>query len=198
MRKLWFLAAAMATIVSSTARAQRIEVTIPAITKPLTGHLILVFAKTDKPDPRMQLSEDISSAQGFGVDVNALKPGAPIVIDAHTFGYPRRSLANLDAGDYYVQAVFNVYEQFHLADGRTLWLPPDKGEGQHWNFKPGNPFNKPLKLHFNPKSQATAKIALDQILPPIEGTDRDPGGACSQRSRRKVAQVHALSQRCAK
>ncbi len=174
MRKICLLVAAMAVIASCTAQAQRIEVTLPTASKPITGHLILIFAKTDKPEPRMQLTEDISSAQGFGVDVDALKPGTPIVIDAHTFGYPRRSLADLEAGDYYVQAVFNVYEQFHLADGRILWLPQDMGEGQHWNFKPGNLYNKPLRLHFDPKSDATIRIALDQVFPPIEGTDRDP------------------------
>ncbi len=174
MPKLHFAAVAMAAIVSLAAHAQRIEVTVPAVAKPITGHLILVFARTDRPEPRMQLTEDISSAQGFGVDVTALRPGASIVVDAHTFGYPRRSLADLDAGDYYVQAVFNVYEQFHLADGRILWLPPDKGEGQHWNFKPGNPYNEPVKLHFDPKSQTAIRLALDHVFPPIEGTDRDP------------------------
>jgi hypothetical protein len=122
----------------------------------------------------MQLEETYTSAQGFGVDVDDLEPGQPIVVDAKTFGYPRRSLADLDAGDYSVQAVFNVYEQFHLASGKTVWLPPDKGEGQHWNEKPGNPYNKPVKIHFDPKSSTAIKLALDQVIPPIEGTDRDP------------------------
>ena len=155
-------------------RAQRIEVTIPAVKTPLHGHLVLIFAKKDKPEPRMQLSENYQSSQGFGVDVENLAPGQPIVLDANTFGYPRRSLADLDAGDYYVQAVFNIYEQFHLASGKTVWLPPDKGEGQHWNYKPGNPYNKPIQLHFDPKSSATLHIALDQIVPPIAGTPEDP------------------------
>ena len=152
---------------------QRIEVTVPS-TKPLNGHLILVFAKTDKPEPRMQLAETYDSAEGFGVDAENLAPGTPLVVDAKTFGYPRRSLADLDAGDYYVQAVFNVYEQFHLASGKTVWLPPDKGEGQHWNQKPGNPYNKPTKIHFDPKTQTPIKLALDQVIPPIEGTPEDP------------------------
>jgi hypothetical protein len=174
MRRIFLLASFIAALSSITLTAQRIEVTIPASAKPLTGHLILVFAKSEKAEPRMQLSEDYDSAQGFGVDVSELAPGTPIVVDAKTFGYPRHSLTDLNPGDYYVQAVFNVYEQFHLADGRNLWLPPDKGEGQHWNQKPGNPYNKPLKLHFDPNLQTTIKVALDQIIPPIEGTDQDP------------------------
>ena len=173
MQKYIALAAAPALLLASLCQAQRIEVAVPN-TKPLHGHLILVFAKDMDSEPRMQLEETYTSAQGFGVDVDDLEPGQPIVVDAKTFGYPRRSLADLDAGDYSVQAVFNVYEQFHLATGKTVWLPPDKGEGQHWNEKPGNPYNKPVKIHFDPKSNTPIRLTLDQVIPPIEGTDRDP------------------------
>ena len=167
------LMAVLLSASSASCFSQRIEVTVPAA-KPLNGHLVLVFAKNDKDEPRMQLSEDYLSAQGFGADVEDLAAGQPIVLDTKTFGYPRRSLTVLDAGDYFVQAVFNVYEQFHLASGKTVWLPPDKGEGQHWNLKPGNLYNKPVKIHFDPKSQQTIKLTLDQVIPPIEGTDKDP------------------------
>ena len=154
-----------------SAHAQRIEVTIPA-TAPLHGHLVLVFAKKDSPEPRMQMSETYESAQAFGVDVDGVAPGQPIVVDAKTFGYPRKSLADLEAGDYFVQGVFNVYEQFHLETGKTLWLPPDKGEGQHWDRKPGNLYSAPVKLHLD--SKAMLKVALDNVIAPIEGTDQDP------------------------
>ncbi len=174
MRKFCVLAAAVAGMWACGAQAQRIEVTIPSATKPLTGHLILLFAKTDDPEPRMQMDEQYRSAQGFGVDVSDLAPGQPIIVDARTFGYPRRSLSDLDAGDYYVQAVFNVYDLFHLGDGRNLWLPPDKGEGQHWNSKPGNPYDKPVKLHFDPKSQATIKLTLDQVFRPSKARTAIP------------------------
>jgi hypothetical protein len=159
---------------AALSHAQRIEVTVPTAQAQTHGHLILVFSKKNEPEPRFQLNEDYWSAQGFGVDVDDLTPGKPIILDANTFGYPRKSLADLDTGDYYVQAVFNVYEQFHLASGKTLWLPPDKGEGQHWPEKPGNFFNKPLKVHFDPKSSTPLQLTLDQVVPPIAGTDRDP------------------------
>ena len=167
------LSLAFLLLLTAPAFAQRIEVTVPA-TAPLNGHLILVIARTDKPEPRMQMSENYESAQAFGVDVENLAPGKPIVVDAKTFGYPRRSLDDLDPGDYFVQAVFNVYEQFHLASGKTVWLPPDKGEGQKWNRKPGNPYNEPQKLHIDPKSKETLKLTLSRTVPAIEGTKDDP------------------------
>jgi len=135
MRIPYVLMAALLAGSTGLCFGQRIEVTVPSA-KPLNGHLVLVISKNDKDEPRMQLSEDYLSAQGFGVDVENLPASAPIVVDAKTFGYPRRSLADLDAGDYFVQAVFNVYEEFHLSSGKTVWLPPDMGEGQHWNQKP--------------------------------------------------------------
>lgn len=158
----------------ASGEAQRIEVSVPAATGPLHGHLVLVIAKKDKPEPRMQMTENYESAQGFGVDVDGLAPGQPMVVDAATFGYPIRSLKDLQAGDYFVQAVFNVYEEFHLASGKTVWLPPDKGEGQKWNAKPGNLFNAPVTLHWDAKAPATVKLTLDKVIPPIEGLDQDP------------------------
>jgi hypothetical protein len=166
---------------AATADAQlRLEITVPS-NAPLHGHLILAIAKAAETpgddaaqEPRFQLEETYQSAQGFGVDVDNLAPGTPIVIDSKTVGYPLENLKVLPAGDYIVQAVFNVYEQFHLGDGRNLWLPPDKGEGQHWNQKPGNPYNAPVKLHLDPASATPVKLTLDKVIPPIEGTDEDP------------------------
>jgi hypothetical protein len=182
MRRLVLLAATLAA--ATIAQAQlRFEMTVPS-TEPLHGHLVLVIDRPTEegakqgnrpvPEPRFALREDYESAQGFGVDVDGLAAGKPIVIDAKSVGYPLENLSALPAGDYVVQAVFNVYEQFHLADGRTLWLPPDRGEGQHWNRKPGNPYSAPVKMHIDPKSSTPLKLTLDKVIPPIEGTDDDP------------------------
>jgi enterochelin esterase-like enzyme len=190
LRSAFFAAPAAAfalAITSAFVSAQtplRIEVTVPS-DAPLNGHLILAIAKADSDtpgrggrgggrEPRNMLSETYTSAQGFGVDAENLAPGKPLVIDAKTIGYPLPNLAALPAGDYLVQAVFNKYEAFHMASGKTLYLPPDQGEGQHWNRKPGNPYNEPVKVHIDPKSGTPIKLTLDKVIPPIAGTDEDP------------------------
>jgi hypothetical protein len=173
LRSLLALPLALLLSPAAVSHAQRIKITIPAKAD-LHGHLIVIFAKKEQPEPRFQLTENYHSAQGFGVDVEDLAPNKSILIDAKTFGYPRPSLSDIDPGDYYVQAVFNVYQPFHRASGKTLWLPPDQGEGQHWNIKPGNPYSKPVKIHFDPASHATLRITLDQTIPTIIGTDADP------------------------
>ena len=169
---------ALALTTAATAQTPlRIEVTVPS-TAPLNGHLILVVAKLPKPgeeaqEPRNQLSEIYTSAQGFGVDADNLAPNTPLVITASTIGFPLPNLAALPAGDYLVQAVFNKYEAFHMASGKTLMLPPDQGEGQHWNRKPGNPYNAPVKLHIDPTSSTPIKLTLDKIIPPLPTPEDD-------------------------
>ena len=53
-----------------------------------------------------------------------------------------------------------------MADGRTIKLAPDRGEGQHWNLAPGNLYSSPRRIHIGPGS-APIVVALDKIIPPI-------------------------------
>jgi len=148
----------------------RFEISFSAASdsKPLDGHILLGIATTQNPEPRFQLrEEEAASAQFFGLDVDNWKPGTPAVIDSGTLGYPLKTLADLPPGDYYIQAVLNIYETFHRADGHTVKLPPDMGEGQHWNEKPGNLMNKPILVHLDPESSTAVRILLDQKIPPI-------------------------------
>jgi hypothetical protein len=135
----------------------------------LDGHVLLLLSNNDEKEPRFQISfMPADSQQVFGVDVDALAPGAPAVIDPSTLGYPAESLNDVPAGDYWVQAVFNIYETFHLGNGRTLKLPPDKGEGQHWQVKPGNLYSKPVKIHLDPKAGMNVRISLTEKMPSVD------------------------------
>src|SRR5207244_338662 len=58
----------------------------------------------------------------FGVDVNKLAADETAVIDESTFGAPVHSLRDIPAGDYFVQAILNIYTEFHRADGHRVWL----------------------------------------------------------------------------
>src|SRR5262249_17124680 len=108
--------------------------------EPLDGRLVLLISRDFEREPREHVDPDdpLVSPFIFGVNVDALKPGQAALIDDHAFGWPVRKLSDLPPGEYFVQAVLNRYETFHLADGRVLKLPPDKGEGQQWAHKPGN------------------------------------------------------------
>ena len=148
----------------------RIEVSFPssASSKPLDGHILLGISTDRSSEPRFQLrEEEAESAQFFGLDVDGWMAGTPAVIDSTTLGYPLKSIDQLPAGDYYVQAVLNVYETYHRADGHTLKLPPDMGEGQQWFIKPGNLMSKPQVIHLDPQSNGAIRILLTEKMPSI-------------------------------
>jgi len=63
--------------------------------------------------------------------------------------------------------VFNTYTTFHRGDGHVVKLHMDQGEGQQWNRSPGNLYNKPVKVHVDPRSNATIHLSLDQEIPPL-------------------------------
>jgi Putative esterase len=137
-------------------------------TSPVDGHVLLILSKDDKEEPRFGVGEGIESQQAFGVDVDALAPGAAVRVDASTLGYPFESLRDVPVGDYYVQAVLNVYETYHLDNGKVVKLPPDRGEGQHWQTKPGNFLSKVQKLHLDPKASGLIHISFDHKVPALE------------------------------
>ncbi|UJP65055.1 alpha/beta hydrolase-fold protein [Mongoliitalea daihaiensis] len=129
------------------------------------GRLILMLSTNDASEPRFQISDGPESQLAFGIDVENWEPGKPIMIDAEAFGYPIRSLKDVPEGTYQVQALLNRYETFYLKDGRVLKLPPDKGEGQQWNRKPGNFYNVPATV--NIQKAGKVRITLDQEIPAI-------------------------------
>ncbi|MGY6522287.1 MAG: alpha/beta hydrolase-fold protein [Mongoliitalea sp.] len=129
------------------------------------GRLILMLSTNDVSEPRFQISDGPESQLAFGIDVENWEPGKPITINAEAFGYPIRSLKAVPEGTYQVQALLNRYETFNLKDGRILKLPPDKGEGQQWNRKPGNFYNKPVAVTV--KKSGKISITLDQEIPAI-------------------------------
>jgi hypothetical protein len=137
--------------------------------KPLDGRVILMLSRDFTREPRnhVEPNEPLASPYLFGLTVDGMAPGAKVVLDDHAFGWPATHLSAIPAGDYFVQAVLNRYEEFHLADGRTLKLPPDKGEGQQWWHKPGNLYSTPVKLHIDPAHPAGNALVLDQEMPAI-------------------------------
>jgi len=141
---------------------------------PLDGRLILLLSHDLKREPRdhVEPNEPLDSPYIFGVNVDALASGAAVVLDDTAFGWPAAHLSAVPTGDYFVQAVLNRYETFHLADGRVLKLPPDRGEGQHWGSKPGNLYSKPMLVHIDSAhAQKTALLLDSQVAAIVPKTD---------------------------
>ena len=162
-------AAILAGLFASVAAAQTVSVVLPAGTAaPIDGRLIVIVSPAADPEPRLQveLEAPLRSPFMFGQTVDGLKPGARVSINDQAYGWPVKRISALPPGDYTIQAVLNRYETFHRADGSVVKLPPEMGEGQQWNRKPGNLYSRPATLHVGPGA-APVELTLDQTIPPI-------------------------------
>ncbi len=136
--------------------------------RPLDGRVLVILSKDAAEEPRFQVSDSPKTQQIFGTDVEGLAPGKDAVISTSAPGYPIESLSQVPPGKYRVQAVLHRYETFHRADGHTVKLPMDRGEGQQWNKAPGNLYSTPREIVFDPAKPAPLEITLDKVIPPIE------------------------------
>lgn len=154
---------------ASSGKAPEFALSIPAGRsggQPLDGRMFLLLSTDPAAEPRMQISLSPNTQMVFGVDVDSLPPGQIVNVDERAYGFPVRSLRAVKPGEYFVQAVFHRYETFHRADGHTVKLPMDRGEGQHWNLAPGNLYSRPAKITIGPETDRIL-LVLDQEIPPI-------------------------------
>jgi hypothetical protein len=147
----------------------RFAVSFPAtlVNQPVDGRLLVMLSNDDSAEPRFQILDGPNTQQAFGIDVEQWRPGAEAVIDAGVLGYPRESLTDVPPGTYTVQVLLHRYETFTRADGHTVKLPMDRGEGQQWNRAPGNLYSTPKRITIDPAKGDTIPLSLDALIPPI-------------------------------
>jgi hypothetical protein len=161
----------LALIAAAPAGAQgvRFEVRVAGSVRAtlVTGRVYVFVSRTNEAEPRLGVHHESDCVPFFGVDVTALPAGTPATIDGAVLGYPVESLRDIPAGDYYVQALLNVYTEFHRADGRVLWMHDDQWEGQQFNRSPGNLVSEVQRVHLDPQRGDTIRLSLTRVLPPI-------------------------------
>lgn len=170
LRCLVFIAVlAVTATVHAQSSLPRFEVSLPAGHKQaITGRLFVIVARSDVPEPRLQVGAWNSRTEMLGRDVTDLQPGTSTSIDALTLGYPMKSVRELPAGDYYVQALFNVYTRFSRSDGHTIWAHMDQWEGQQFNLSPGNLYSEVQRVHLDPVSGYSVRLSLTKVIDPIK------------------------------
>ncbi len=169
MRRVFSVVTLCCAATPLIAQGPKFSVTFPATrsTAPLDGRLLLLLSTDSTAEPRNQISDINETQLVFGRDVDGWAAGRAAVVDVSVDGYPIERLSDVPAGRYRVQALLNRYETFHRADGHVVKLPPDRGEGQQWNSKPGNLYSMPQWIMFDPKRAGVFRIVLDQEIPPI-------------------------------
>ncbi len=150
------------------ATSLRFELSFPAGVRAeaADGRVFVMISRREKPEPRLQLSftEPIPF---FGRDVEGMRPGQSIAVGADADGFPLASLADLPAGDYFVQGMLNLYTTFPRADGHVVKMHKDEWEGQSFAISPGNLYSEPKRAHLDPARGGSVRLVLDRKIPPI-------------------------------
>lgn len=151
-----------------TARKLKFEVSFPSavLDKPVTGRVFVMISRVNDREPRLQIGR--TGVPFFGRDVDHLAPGQSATIDDTDLGSPLASISDIPPGEYFVQAMVNVYSEFKRADGHVLWMHDDQWEGQHWNRSPGNLYSEVQKVAIDPAAGGTIRLSAAKVIPPIE------------------------------
>lgn len=132
----------------------------------VTGRLFVIISKRGKDKPSYLKIRSWRSSPFFGIDIENLEPGETAVIDENVLGYPLKSLSDIPAGDYYVQALLNVYTKFNRSDGHVIWAHLDQWED---NFRSsGNLCSEVQSAHLDPSKGDTIKLGLTRMEPSVE------------------------------
>ena len=150
------------------AAGPRIEISFSeaARAEPVTGMVYVAISRTDRRSPIEETSP--TGVPLFSRFVEGLPPGASATITAVDRGHPIQSLRDLPAGEYWMQPFVNVYTRFPRADGKTVWLHNDQGEGQDWKRSPGNLLADAVKVTFDPTSTAPIRLVANRAIPRID------------------------------
>jgi len=172
-RRCAMLAACAALAAASPTAAQHgpvFDVSFPASAHqgPITGRVLLFLSDDSTPAPRFQGGALGANGPVFGADVSQLAPNTSARLDGATQGFPFATLGDVPPGDYYAQAVMNVYTQVHRADGHTIWVHLDQWEGQQYGDSPGNLVSGIVRVRIGKRSTSPTHLSLATVLPPIQ------------------------------
>jgi hypothetical protein len=112
------------------------------------GRLFVILARTNNPEPRFTLGRTgLDAPQVLARDFKGFGPGASAVLDGSAFAFPLTNLADVAAGDYFAQALFDSNADLRLADA------------------PGNLYGKPQKIHLDRAQGGRWKLELTEQIP---------------------------------
>ncbi len=129
------------------------------------GRVLLIFSRDSTSEPRFGINDNVGTNQVFGMDFENYEAGKPIPFDTTSFGYPVESLAAMEEGKYYVQAFIQKHDTFTRADGHTVKLPMDQGEGRQWAQAPKNIYSKPILVNW--KKGNDLSLTVENSIPEI-------------------------------
>jgi hypothetical protein len=116
---------------------------------PTDGRLLVVLARSKRPEPRSTIGEvRLDAPPVLGRDALGLTSGRGVTLDEGCLIFPLANLASLPRGTYFAQAVFD--------HNRDLKLPG----------APGNLYGDPVEVALDPARGGTVRLELRHRVPP--------------------------------
>ena len=115
----------------------------------------------------MQIDDTPKIADGVWGDGGWVEAGRADHGRRRGAGLSGAKLSDVPAGDYTVQAVLNVYETFHRADGKTIKLAPDRGEGQALESRAGESVYQAAEGSCGHRARSRSRFRSIEVIPPI-------------------------------
>ncbi len=94
----------------------------------------------------MQIDDTPKSQLIFGVDVEGLRPEEPLSSMNTPTDIRFAACGSFRPATILCRPFCTAMRPFTAADGKTVKLPMDRGEGQQWSIAPGNLYSKPRKI----------------------------------------------------
>lgn len=142
------------------------EIAALGLETPINGRVFVIVTKDSSSEPMYQT--DVRGVPFWGKDVFEFTSDDFVSIssdDLEVIGYPIK-IEELPAGDYYVQAFLNVYTTFNRADGHTVLMHDDTGDGQWFWESIGNAYSVAKKTYIDPTNWGTIKLTLSKVIKP--------------------------------
>jgi hypothetical protein len=142
------------------------EIAALGLETPINGRVFVIVTKDSSSEPMYQT--DVRGVPFWGKDVFEFTSDDLVSIssdDLEVIGYPIK-IEELPAGDYYVQAFLNVYTTFNRADGHTVLMHDDTGDGQWFWESIGNAYSVAKKTYIDPTNWGTIKLTLSKVIKP--------------------------------
>lgn len=135
--------------------------------EPQDGRLLLMLSSKEATEPRFSINNNPDTQLIFGRNVENWAAKDTVVLDDSAIGFPLASLAAVPPGVYFAQVLLNRYKDFNLSNGKVVSLPPDRGEGQRWNRKPGNIYSQPTKIEIKAGGDNVFTLNMSEMIPEI-------------------------------
>lgn len=149
------------------------EISNLGLETPINGRVYVIVTNDSSYDPVYQV--DVTGVPFWGKDVFNFEPGSAVVLsDAEDGikGYPLDFFSELPEGTYSAQAFLNVYTTFNKADGNTLLMHKDTGDGQWLWDSIGNACSEAKEIVIDGSGNSNFDLEIsDVILPDYELTE---------------------------